>query len=198
MAELAHQPTQGRKRQPNHATGRSLNVINKRPRTTVNREPARELQRLARGNVGLQFGVGHILGERHRRRVNRPSRATHLTPGVIDEPVTRVQHARAAAVLLGAQKSDVWVVRLSEDLTVEQKRTVTAEHQPIDLPRTLGPIPTHHIFGFQPAEIFGQLNRGEPPADLAFQRGNLGRLINLRRKTHRFDARCAKHGEPGR
>ena len=203
MAEPAHQAAQLRERESDHAARRPLDPLDERACEAVDREPAGKLERLARRDVGFELRIGDVRRERDARGVDAAGGGKRCGIGgglgrrAVDEPVPRVQHARLAAVALRALERDLGEVRLAEDLAAEEEHGVATEHEPAAELRDLTRVAAHHVLRLEPAEVLGELRRGERSSERRLASGDLRLLVDLRREAHRFDASAAEHGEAG-
>ena len=108
------------------------NLADKRSTEAVDGEGTRDLQRLARCDVGVDLVVGHV-GERDERRRHAAHRPAEHPTAVVNEPVPRVELSLTAALQHPSLSCDFWPVRLSVDDTVEFEERVTAENKAVDL-----------------------------------------------------------------
>ena len=101
------------------------------PAEAVDRERARDEQRLAGGDVGVDLGVVERR-EAHGRDIRAPDRAAHRAAAVVDEPVARPEVAVAAVLREPARARDLGPVRLAVDRAAGEERGVAAEDEPVD------------------------------------------------------------------
>ena len=128
-------------------------------------------------------------------------RRTHGTAAVVDEPVTRVQHPAAPALLQPSLASDVRLVGLAVDRAVELEGRVAAEEEAVEVgrhePRGGEHVGVEHGLALEPGEQLHELGGLERAALVRLGLGHGGLLVDARCDRDGLDARAAQGREAG-
>lgn len=155
----------------------------------VDRERSGNEQRLARADVGVQFGVVDVIGEGDASARDSADRSAHAPSAVVDHPVTGVQHAAGPPHPLPAFEGDLGSVRFAVEGTIEFEERVPAEDDSVESASVV--VAADDGLGLRPGEHLYRLPRGERSGG----RGH-GILVDPGRDRDRVDARRAESCEP--
>ena len=190
-AESSAQVPHGRQGHPDDRRRVALDAFDERAAEAVDGEGARDLQRLAGGDVGGDLGIRDVGDERDGCRGHRgllAGRPTGLDP---DDAVAGVEDAGAPAHLLPAGGRDVGEMGLAEHLAVDLEHGVPADDDTVESGVGSGEG-CRDIRRLATREQQHMLVRRQGAALGGFGGGDDGVFVDVRRLQQRLDA-CLPH-----
>ena len=176
----------------------ALDAFDVRGTLGVDRERPGDEERLAGGDVGLQFGIVDVGGESDARDGRGTDGGNGRAIAHLDEPVTGVQVTGLTALGTPALPRDLGVVRLAVDRSADFEGRVAAEDEARE--RRAGGI--HGVFGdgfgFEPREQLHHLGSRHRCTRGGFRGAHGGLLVDARGDRDGFNADGAQRRESSR